>query len=117
MKYIWKSSTNSFVEMRGETTDKTYTQQEVEEMFAKCEYGQHIVDVNGQPTIITLKEEIEKEIKMNRMFELKTSLDKTDYKAIQKAEGVISAEEYEPIRIQREEWRQEIRKIEAELGL
>ena len=37
----------------------------------------------------------------------------TDYKAIKFAEGLISDEEYQPIKEQREEWRRQINEYEA----
>lgn len=43
---------------------------------------------------------------------LKGKLLNTDYKAIKYAEGEITAEEYEPIRAQRREWRKEINELE-----
>ena len=39
---------------------------------------------------------------------LKQKLLSTDYQAIKFAEGQISAEEYEPIKKQRQEWRKEV---------
>lgn len=47
---------------------------------------------------------------------LKSLLTDTDYKALKHAEGVMSAEEYEPIRQQREEWRGKINALETELA-
>lgn len=53
----------------------------------------------------------EKEVRIN---ELKDMLAKTDYQAIKYAEGAWSAEEYEPIKKQRQKWRDEINVLEAE---
>lgn len=47
-----------------------------------------------------------------RIRELKQLLADTDYKAIKYAEGEITAEEYEPIKLQRREWRKEINELE-----
>ena len=47
-----------------------------------------------------------------RIAELKQLLADTDYKAIKYAEGEITAEEYEPIKQQRREWRKEINELE-----
>lgn len=47
---------------------------------------------------------------------LKSLLTDTDYKALKHADGVMSAEEYEPIRQQREEWRDKINALEMELA-
>lgn len=47
---------------------------------------------------------------------LKSLLTDTDYKALKHADGVMSAEEYEPVRQQREEWRDKINALETELA-
>ena len=46
---------------------------------------------------------------------LKQNLINTDYKAIKYAEGLINEEDYAPIRTQRQEWRDEINRIETEI--
>lgn len=43
-----------------------------------------------------------------RVEELKQLLANSDYKAIKYSEGLISDEEYEPIKLQRQAWREEI---------
>lgn len=44
--------------------------------------------------------------------ELKQKLADTDYKALKYADGALSSEEYEPIREQRQKWRDKINEIE-----
>lgn len=51
-----------------------------------------------------------------RIAELKQMLADTDYKAIKYVEGWITPEEYEPIKIQRQSWRDEINRLEKESG-
>jgi hypothetical protein len=46
---------------------------------------------------------------------LKDKLEKSDYQAIKFAEGLISEEEYAPVKAQRQTWRDEINKLEEEL--
>lgn len=46
---------------------------------------------------------------------LKSQLESTDYQAIKYAEGQISAKDYESMRSQRQQWRNEINQLEAEL--
>ncbi len=46
---------------------------------------------------------------------LKKNLADTDYKAIKYAEGLISEEDYAPIKKQRQQWRNEINLLELEL--
>lgn len=50
----------------------------------------------------------------NRILDLKDTLLNSDYQAIKYAEGLISEEEYAPIKAQRQAWREEINKLEAE---
>jgi len=52
-----------------------------------------------------------KEIKQNRISELKKNLFDTDYIAAKIAEGSASKEEYAEQILQREEWRKEIRQL------
>ena len=49
-----------------------------------------------------------------KIADLKQKLADTDYKAIKYAEGFISEEEYEPIKLERQEWREEINRLESE---
>lgn len=51
----------------------------------------------------------------SKIAELKQMLADSDYKAIKYAEGLISDEEYEPIKAQRQEWRNEINILEESL--
>lgn len=51
-----------------------------------------------------------------RINELKKKLKDTDYKAIKYAEGLISEEEYAPIKAERESYRVAIREAEAKIA-
>lgn len=55
------------------------------------------------------------EYKQSQIDMLKAELSKTDYKAIKYAEGWITAEEYEPIKAERQALRDKINAIEAAL--
>jgi len=68
------------------------------------------------PEYITEEKEFIKlnTIKIN-IDELKLNLANTDYKAIKYAEGLISEEEYTSIKTQRQFWRDEINRLEAQL--
>ena len=46
---------------------------------------------------------------------LKILLRDTDYKALKHADGALSDEEYEPIRIKRAAWRAKINELEAQI--
>lgn len=52
--------------------------------------------------------------KHERIAELKQLLASSDYKAIKYAEGLISAEDYEPIKQERQAYRDEINELEAQ---
>ena len=52
--------------------------------------------------------------KTDRVTELKSLLAETNCKAIEYAEGWLTEEEYEPIKQQRQEWREEINSLELE---
>lgn len=60
---------------------------------------------------------LEKTEELIEIEELKQQLEATDYQAIKYAEGLISEEEYEPIKAERQAWRDKINELEARLGL
>lgn len=51
-----------------------------------------------------------------KIDETKAKLSQTDYQAIKYFEGFISETDYEPIKAQRQAWRDEINALEAELA-
>lgn len=61
-------------------------------------------------------EEIDQNVNTPEMQieELKQKLSDSDYKAIKYAEGLISEEDYAPIKKQRQQWRNEINLLELE---
>ena len=74
-------------------------------------------DVNGfiyRKEVCPMKSERELQIEgWNReIFELKEELQRTDYKAIKYAEGVMADEEYQQTGIQRQAWRRRINELE-----
>jgi hypothetical protein len=50
-----------------------------------------------------------------QIIALKQQLQSTDYKAIKFAEGLLTEEEYAPIKAERQQMREEINRLEAEL--
>lgn len=54
----------------------------------------------------------QKELNTQRIAELKQNLANTDYQAIKFAEGRMTQEEYAPIGEQRQQWRDEINRLE-----
>lgn len=78
--------------------------------YADCEAS----DFNDDLTFNTDKywERLKKGENSNRITELKKLLRDTDYQAIKFAEGQISEEDYAPIKKQRQEWRNEINRLQ-----
>ena len=74
-------------------------------------------DVNGfiyRKEVCPMKSDQDKQVELwNReIFELKEELQRTDYKALKYAEGVLTDEEYQPVGIQRQAWRRRINELE-----
>ena len=134
MMYTWNSKSNSFdvyepqyeehtdddgnVERVEIPCDKTlYTQEQVDAIFKNRGANQVIKDVNGIPTAVDLYTESELAIayKKKRIAELKSLLQATDYQAIKYAEGFISEEDYLPIKQTRQEYRNQINELEAQI--
>lgn len=61
---------------------------------------------------ICLEYNEEQKKQFERISELKTLLSESDYKAIKFSDGVLTEEEYAPIREKRQAWRNEINEIE-----
>lgn len=57
----------------------------------------------------------QKELDQIRINELKQALRDSDYKAIKYAEGLITPEAYEPIKLQRQAYRAEINALESKI--
>lgn len=69
-----------------------------EEFEAAKEKNQYVEDIN------------------QRIEQLKVNLQETDYHLYKFVEGYYTAEEYEPYKLQRQEWRNEINKLEGLLS-
>ena len=86
---------------------------------------QKVIDVEGKPYVPAhieteeiqvyipyTKKELKKIAAMREIAELKANLSATDYQAIKYAEGIISIDEYAPMREQRQAWRERINELE-----
>lgn len=84
-----------------------------------------VVDVEGNPYIAAhtetediqvyvpyTEDELAKMDRVREVAELKAHLSATDYQAIKYAEGVISIDEYAPMKEQRQAWRDKINELE-----
>ena len=60
--------------------------------------------------------ELKKNNLIAKIVDLKFKLRDSDYQAIKFAEGELSAAEYAPTKVQRQAWRNEINRLEAELA-
>ena len=106
MRYYYKSKVGKgYLNLKTPITNEKYIQITEQEFNELTKIEKHI------PT----EEEIAKQEKLNRINELKKLLSSTDYQAIKYAEGLITEEEYLPIKNQRQAWRNEINELEKEL--
>ena len=74
-------------------------------------------DVNGwtyrkEDCPMKSEHDLQAEVWNREIFELKEELQRTDYKAIKYAEGVMTDDEYQPVGIQRQAWRHRINELE-----
>lgn len=100
MRYYYKDNNGNYYNFKSEHNDLiSITQEEYEEHL------QSLKPTNEQKEKIAIKHRINK---------LKHLLYESDYKAIKYAEGLLSEEEYNPIKIQRQQWRDEINQLEGE---
>lgn len=74
---------------------------------AKCK---EIKVIDGK--VVAVEKVITEEEKaQTRIAELKSLLESTDYQSLKYSEGELTFEEFEPIRLQRKAWREEINKL------
>ena len=87
------------------------TDTEADYLFCEQAKGKELKVVDGKVVavdrIIT-----EQEKAQSKIAELKRKLQETDYQAIKHFEGYLTDYEYEPIKAQRQAWRDEINELE-----
>lgn len=95
--------------------DIELTDEEFNLLICEQNKGKELRVVNGKVVavepVVTEQQNIQ-----SRIAELKQLLSSTDYQAIKYAEGQISAYDYEPIKVQRQQWRDEINALEQQLN-
>ena len=91
------------------------TDEHFDYLFCKQSQGYTWKDENGELVAVE-RVPSEEEKKANRIAELKSFLSSTDYQAIKFAEGQIRAEDYEPMKLKRQAWRDEINSLEKQLN-
>lgn len=82
------------------------------EIIVDTPYSPYIAAHDEEEKILVYKKYNQTELNQIRIDELKAMLSSTDYQAIKFAEGLISNEDYEPIKNQRQQWRDEINRLE-----
>lgn len=87
------------------------TDEEFDLLMCEQNKGKELKVVDGKVVaverIITEQEKVK-----TRICELKYKLQETDYQAIKHFEGYLTDYEYEPIKAQRQAWRDEINELE-----
>lgn len=102
-RYYYKDSNNNYYSYKEEHNDLISITEE--------EWNEHLLSIMPQPKEYNLEQiQIKK-----RIAELKRNLANTDYQAIKYAEGQLTAEEYAPMKAQRQAWRDEINRLEKEI--
>lgn len=80
------------------------------------QFAQGKLYVNGQfvdePPYVPTEAELLASAKNQKLAELRKLLSDTDYKAIKFAEGAMTAQEFEPVRLKRQAWRDSYNAIE-----
>lgn len=82
--------------------------------FLMCEQskGKQLKVIDGKVVAVE-RIESEEDKKVKRIRELKYFLEQSDFKLFKFMEGIISAEEYEPTKLQRQAWRAEINLLQG----
>ena len=86
------------------------TEKEADCLFCEQSKGKELKVIDGK--VVAVERVITEEEKaQTRIAELKSLLASTDYQAIKYAEGQISHVDYEPTKLQRQAWRDEINSL------
>ena len=98
--------------------DNSVLAQKIRANYPDIEY---VLDENGNLIDVNIKtadkEKRQKKEEYNKQIaQLKMQLRNTDYQALKFAEGQITATDYEAIKVQRQAWRDEINRLENEIG-
>lgn len=98
-----------------EVTNETYYKLEFHQLM--WVNGELAKNPNYQEYFNEQAEKFKKAETQSRINQLKNKLAETDYRAIKYAEGEYTEEQYAPYKKQRQEWRDEINRLEVELGV
>lgn len=105
MRYYYKSTDGkSFLNLKTPPRNTAGYEEITQEEF-------EILTATPAPTAAQLAEAE----RLNQIASLKAQLAATDYQAIKYAEGVLTEEEYSPVKAQRQAWRDEINQLEGEI--
>lgn len=132
--YIWNKYANAFsvfeqyhteeqdgkevlVATEKDPNTRYYTQAEYDALMKNRPDGYVVKDSNGVPTLTAMFTQAQLTIrnKKQRIAELKSMLEKTDYMAIKYAEGFLSESEYLSTKQIRQSYRNQINTLEEEI--
>ena len=85
--------------------------EEFDYLICQQNAGKELKVIDGKVVAVERVATEEEKIQI-QIEELKALLEATDYQAIKFAEGILTAEEYAPIKAQRQAWRDEINMLE-----
>lgn len=91
-----------------------YDRDEYRECAEWCNQTQegHIEDMGDCYEVVPNPEPTEIELAWKEIEELKGLLRESDYKCLKFTDGALTEDEYAPIRVQRQEWRDRINELE-----
>lgn len=87
------------------------TDEEKDYLYCQQSNGKQIKVIDGK-VVAVKREATEQEKAQIRIGELKNNLFETDYQVLKWKEGELTDYEFEPMRLQRKAWREEIRELE-----
>lgn len=102
-RYYYKDSRGNYYSYKEEHSDLI----EITEQ----EWNEHIASITP---LAPTEQQLAKAAKRRQIAALKKNLINTDYQAIKYAEGLLTEEQYAPIKAQRQSWRDEINELENE---
>ena len=87
-----------------------------DEQYAGLLAGTHRISDDSKSVVEKTASELQIEQDKKRIAECKALLTATDYQSHKHADGAMSFEDYAPIAVQRQDWRDEINALEAEIA-
>lgn len=111
--YIDKEKGIYFETLKMNEEPYNYKKLVIDDKYSDCINQDFNDDLTFNPIRYEVRKNKEKNIKL--INDYKRKLKETDYKAIKYAEGVMSLEEYAPVKIEREMYRSKINELEKSI--